>query len=230
LKNIINEKPSHDLHGRLLYSVQFVDNADIRSKELLDIGCGYGWFEMNALVRGCLSIVGIEQTEQDLSTAKDAVQDNRVIFKTGDATNLQFEDGVFDTVVSWEVLEHIPRHAEQSMFHEASRVLRKGGCFYLSTPHRSLISNAFDPAWWIANHRHYTLNEVKSFAQLAGFEIECCEVRGAWWELVGINNLYVSKWLFRRPPIFAAAVNRLTDREYARPDGFTNIFLKLRKR
>ena len=230
MKNIINEKPSYDLHGLRLYSVRFVEDEDVRGKVLLDVGCGYGWFEMNALVRGCFSIVGIELTEQDLTTARDAVKDQRAIFETGDATKLQFEDGIFDTVVSWEVLEHIPRRAEQSMFHEVSRVLRNGGCFYLSTPHRSIFSNMFDPAWWIAGHRHYRVDQIKEFAQRAGFEVEYCEVRGGWWELLWNNNLYVSKWLLRRPPMFAALIKRLTDREYDRADGFTNIFIKMRKR
>ena len=115
------------------------------------------------------------------------------------------------------------------MFNEVNRVLQKGGCFYLSTPHRSVWSNMLDPAWWLIGHRHYGVDDVEHFARRAGFEIERCEIRGGMWELIGMNNLYISKWILRRPPMFAAAMNKKLDREFDRDSGFTNIFLKLRK-
>lgn len=42
MKNILSEKPNEILHGRLLASVNFVDDNDIKNKEILDIGFGYG--------------------------------------------------------------------------------------------------------------------------------------------------------------------------------------------
>ena len=61
--------------------------------------------------------------------------DERVEFRVASATDLPFEDASFDTVVCWEVLEHLPKTSEQRAFDEIHRVLRPGGTLYLSTPH-----------------------------------------------------------------------------------------------
>jgi ubiquinone/menaquinone biosynthesis C-methylase UbiE len=55
-----------------------------------------------------------------------------VRFVCGDATELQFEDGVFDTVTMFDVLEHIPDHARAVA--EALRVLKPRGYLLVSTP------------------------------------------------------------------------------------------------
>ena len=75
-------------------------------------------------------------------------------------------------MTSWEVLEHIPKDTEKKMFNEVNRVLKPGGIFYISTPYNNVISNIFDPAWWLIGHRHYSLEKVKKYAQDAGFEIK----------------------------------------------------------
>jgi len=70
MRNITNEEPSLELKGRLAFSSRFVYDSDIKSKSVLDIGCGYGWFELNALKKGVKNIVGMEMSDRDLSTAK----------------------------------------------------------------------------------------------------------------------------------------------------------------
>jgi SAM-dependent methyltransferase len=51
----------------------------------------------------------------------------------GDALELPFHDGSFDTVLAFEVLEHLPD--SQRFFSEVARVLAPGGCLLLTTPH-----------------------------------------------------------------------------------------------
>ncbi len=57
-------------------------------------------------------------------------------FLVAGAGDLPFPDGSFDTVVMWEVLEHIPPGTEPQAFAEIARVLRPGGRLHLSTPMR----------------------------------------------------------------------------------------------
>ena len=40
MKNLIEEKPTNELHGRVKFTVGFVDDKDVKGKEILDIGCG----------------------------------------------------------------------------------------------------------------------------------------------------------------------------------------------
>ena len=230
MKNIIDEKPSSDLHGRLLFSSHFVHESDTKDKKVLDIGCGYGWFEIDSVKKDVQSITGIELTENDLNTALKHVNYDNVNFRVGSAINLPFEDGMFDTVVSWEVLEHIPKFTENKMFSEVYRVLKPSGRFYLSTPYSHFFSNLFDPAYWLIGHRHYSKEKVCEFADKAGFSVKNIALRGGVWEIISINNLYIAKWIFRRKPFFEDYIQKKVDYEFVmKNNGIANIFLKMAK-
>jgi SAM-dependent methyltransferase len=227
--NVLKEKPTDPLHGRLLASSRFVDDADVFGKDVVDVGCGFGWFEVDALRRGAHSVTGLEMSAGDLTTAKAHVTDARATFSVGSAIEVPSGDETADTVVSWEVIEHIPKGTEDRMFLEVRRILRPGGAFYLSTPHATFWSNLLDPAWWLVGHRHYSVDRLRDFARRHGFEVVAVALRASWWTLLAVLDLYVAKWIFRRRPFFESFLNAKTDDEYARA-GFVNVFLKLRKK
>lgn len=231
MKNIIDEKPFGNLMGRHLKSVTFVHDADIQEKDILDIGCGYGWCEIAFLRRNPNAITGIEISEKDLETIRKNVTDPRVSLFVSGATKLPFQDESFDTVVSWEVIEHIPKGTENKMFSEVRRVLKKNGSLYLSTPHASFFSNMFDPAWWLAGHRHYSKKSLESYGKRNSFSVERTEVAGGWWSIFSIINMYISKWIFRRQSFFSNYFLKKENVEYNDPhkNGFANIFVHFRK-
>src|SRR5438045_3033813 len=134
MKNIIQERPDVEPHGRLLWTQQFVANEHLRDRRVLEIGCGFGWFILHALSSGASHVTGIEHREVDLETARRHIHSERVSLRVGSAIDIPSDDARFDTVAAWEVLEHIPKNSEPKMFAEAARVLRPGGAFYLSTP------------------------------------------------------------------------------------------------
>jgi 2-polyprenyl-3-methyl-5-hydroxy-6-metoxy-1,4-benzoquinol methylase len=208
MKNITEQKPTHPLSGRTFWVSKFVDPNDIKGKSVLDIGCGYGWFEYLSLGWGVKHITGTELGEQDLTTAKKYLQDKKVDFTVGSAIDLPFKQKTFDTVVSWEVIEHIPKLTESKMFSEVGRILKSNGVFYLSTPHRHPLSTALDPAFWLIGHRHYTLNELRKYATQAGFKVDKMTIRGRMWEVTWLLNLYTSKWIFRRTPVSEEYFNK----------------------
>jgi ubiquinone/menaquinone biosynthesis C-methylase UbiE len=229
MRNITNSDPTKEIHGRLLGTVNFVEDQDLRGKEVLDIGCGFGWFEVNVKGGNIKKIVGTEMSEGDLETARRYVKNEKVSFTVGNALNLPFKDESFDTVVSWEVLEHVPVGTENRMFREARRVLRKNGVFYLSTPHKSFVANVFDPAWWLVKHRHYREKDLINLVTNNDFKLEQIVQVGGRWELIGVWNLYIAKWIFRRDPFFIDYINRKQDLEYAKGNkGFCGLFLKCR--
>lgn len=180
MKNILHVKPSQPLEGREKFSFSFVDKKDLKGKNILDIGCGYGWFEYHSIKKGILKICGIEYRDIDLKTAKKYLKSRKIELSVGSAIDLPFKDNQFDTVVSWEVIEHIPQNTENVMLSEIYRVLKKNGTAYISTPNNTFLSNIFDPAWWLTGHRHYSISNLLRLSLEAGFYISKLEVRAGW--------------------------------------------------
>lgn len=91
---------------------------------ILDVGCGIG-VNCKELNRRGFSCVGIEWNED---YAREASQDIEAYHMSAEA--LEFEDKSFDTVIMFEVLEHL-RNPEKAL-QEVKRVIRKN--LILSVP------------------------------------------------------------------------------------------------
>ncbi len=228
MKNITYQTPYEPLHGRLKFVTSYVKDIDLRNKKVLDIGCGYGWFEIYAKSKNIQIIIGTELSKPDLLTAKRYIHDNSIKFVIADATHLPFKDSTFDTVVSWEVLEHIPKASEKVMFSEIARILKENGICYLSTPYKSFFNTLFDPAYWLTGHRHYEMKDIYSFINNK-FSVINFSLVGGWWVILSSLNMYISKWIFRRSIFFKKYFDIKQDQEFSKPNGFTNIFLRLKK-
>lgn len=106
----------------------------------LDIGFGQGAL-LDAAAQGGWSCYGTEHSPV-------AIEQGRARgFKTTSGTK-SFEDGTFDVVSLVELLEHVEDPG--SFLKEARRVLRKGGCLYVTTPNAwSLNRWVLGPSWSI---------------------------------------------------------------------------------
>jgi len=230
MKNINNEKATLDVHGRALYSTKFVNEEDLIGKNILEIGCGFGGFELFAVTKNINSITGIEKTEKDLETAKKNISHPKIKFTIGSAIKLPFEDNSFDTVVSWDVIEHIPKKKEDKMFKEVFRVLKKGGSFYLSTAYRSFFGTITDMAWWLIEHRHYSEKILHQYGITNNFNIIKTDIRGGWGYILWMWNFNISKWIFRRKPFFLQYFYKVQDREFfTDKKGLTSILIQYKK-
>lgn len=229
MKYIKNKSQNEKIYGRNLFAANFVNDFDIKNKDILDIGCGFGWFELNAISRGVSNIVGIEISEQNLAIARKNIINSKIKFVVGNAINLAFKSEKFDTLISWEVLEHIPENKEELFFKEANRVLKRGGHFYLSTPNNSFFAKLFDPAFFLLRHRHYNIGVLSKIIRKNGFSIEEVDTRGGWTELLGGINLLIAKWIFKREIFFKKKFQHWQNKEFSKK-GFAGLFIKLIKK
>lgn len=101
-------------------------------RRVLVVGCGTG-LEAAILAKALnVEVVGI-----DLDSSFDTLASTMAELRRGDATCLEFEDGVFDFVYSYHALEHIPDF--RKALAEMKRVLSDGGSYCIGTPNRSRL-------------------------------------------------------------------------------------------
>lgn len=212
--------------GRHRRSFRFAGR--LKGASLLDVGCSSGWFERWAASKGCGRMVAIDLDRRALGSAMEEAPEAAYLGASSLAMPLR--NGSFDKVVLWEVLEHLPERSEGAALREINRVLKCGGRLYLSTPNRTFWACALDPAWWLASHRHYSAERLKRLAEDAGFEVERVEYGGGHWELLSMLLLYAFKWVFRMEVPFKAWFEAKREHEFSSMDGWTNIFMRLRKR
>jgi 2-polyprenyl-3-methyl-5-hydroxy-6-metoxy-1,4-benzoquinol methylase len=97
-----------------------------------------------------------------------------------DFQNLDEVAETFDTVVAWEVIEHLPLEAIPGWLAELKRVMAPGGRVILSTP------NVYRPGqyWKDASHRTpLAYTELGALLILAGFEV------------LSLHRTYHGSWL-----------------------------------
>ena len=163
---------------------------EFRVRELgtpvLDIGCGDGRFSTAVFDSGRID-VGVDISPSAVSMAKTRA--NYTHLMTGDGARLPFQDGVFETVFSNSVLEHIPNIVQ--VLPEVRRILKRGGVFVFTVPSPNFSTYLFLSSLfqsipllgtfgnWYSNQRNillshnniYPIGVWKSWLRAAGFPL-----------------------------------------------------------
>ena len=105
--------------------------SSCRERDVLDVACGVG-YGTAVLAEVARSVVGGDIDEDAVSYARTRYNRPNVQFTVLDAESLPFEDATFDTICSFETIEHLAR--PEALVREAARALRPSGTFIVSTP------------------------------------------------------------------------------------------------
>jgi SAM-dependent methyltransferase len=114
---VIDEAPPLDLLAR----VEITPGQDV-----LDVAAGTGNIALRAAAVGA-QVIGLDLTPELFETARRRAHDQGVVvdWVEGDAEELPFEDGRFDSVLSAFGVQFAPRH--EIVAQELARVCRPGG-------------------------------------------------------------------------------------------------------
>jgi len=159
-------KLQHEMTSRrqyfeyLLHSYAYEFAADLaEARVVLDFGCNVG-YGTNIISRNAKKAVGIDVSTKAIETATQAYKGENLNFHIFDGQRAPFDDGSFELIVSFQVMEHIIDTS--SYLSEIKRLLRPGGMVVITTPNASVRLEPGMKPWNKYHVREYTANELKA--------------------------------------------------------------------
>lgn len=123
-----------------------------KGRLVLDLGCGTGLM-LEILIRQGHRVVGLDRLRQGLYATRQALPVSWLL--QAEATQLPFQENVFDTVLLLDVLEHAD---DRALLAEIQRVLQAGGWAVIAVPAMPWLWSYRDAA---AGHlRRYTRQQL----------------------------------------------------------------------
>ncbi|MEQ1883626.1 MAG: methyltransferase domain-containing protein [Bryobacteraceae bacterium] len=114
--------------SRYAFACRFASHRDV-----LDVGSGTGYGTAE-LAQSAHSVQGIDVSPDAISYAQSNYPLANIKFFEASATNVPIADSSFDLITAFEVIEHL--EDSRALLKEASRLLRPGGIFLVSTPNK----------------------------------------------------------------------------------------------
>jgi len=172
--------PNPRAHLRRLRRIESYWSMPPAETRILDVGCSFGTFLAILTERGYMA-EGVEPA----GNAAEACRKAGLKVHCGLLGDIGFENGEFDVITIFEVIEHLPD--PRPLMEECHRVLRKGGMMFLSTGNaRSWTARAMKGDWDYfsmldGGQGHISFFNPASIGRLAqssGFSLVGIETRG----------------------------------------------------
>lgn len=106
---------------------------DFEDKEVLDLGCGYGWHCLYAAQHGAKHVLGIDISERMLAVAAEKNSHESIEYRCAAMEDLSFPAESFDIVISSLAFHYVKDF--RALAKEVSRWIRPNGRFVFSVEH-----------------------------------------------------------------------------------------------
>jgi ubiquinone/menaquinone biosynthesis C-methylase UbiE len=154
-QNIYDDEEFFAGYSRLRRSVEGLDGApewptlrallpDLRGRNVMDLGCGFGWFCRWARQQGAAHVLGIDVSEKMLARGRTATVDPAITYIRADMEQLELQPGWFDVVYSSLALHYVENLS--GLLSQAYRSLVPGGRFVFSVEH-PIFTAPSEPSW-----------------------------------------------------------------------------------
>ena len=135
----------------VMHDLEILKKLSPPSQRILDFGCGIG-LQSFLLAKAGYQVIGLEtvedksldgflkgKAESHIKSREESMENvwqvinkkTKINFKFYDGKKIPYQDGHFDIVFAYAVLEHIPPIEVPNIINEIHRVLRTNGLFYI---------------------------------------------------------------------------------------------------
>lgn len=165
-----------------------------KTNNILDVGCGIGYFLEEAKKRGW-NVYGTEYTDEAIK-----ICDNKGInMQKGVLTPSNYNLESFDIITSFEVIEHINNPTEE--LNNFYKLLRKGGITYVTTPNfnsilRYRLKSTYNVICYPEHLSYYIPKTLKKVFTQSGFKAKKTTTTG-----FSFTRLKTSKGIYNQPII-----------------------------
>ena len=168
---------------------------DMHGKDVLDLGCGYGWHCKYAADHGARHVIGIDLSDKMISEARKRNKHECIDYRVANLMEWDYLTSAFDVVVSNLVLHYV--EDLDKVYRCIHQTLRPGGVFLMNIEHPVFTAGvnqqfAKDGTWPVDDYYypgkrqtdflgycitkyHHTLTQILNGLICAGFCLEAVE-------------------------------------------------------
>jgi len=110
----------------------------VRGRSVLDAACGEG-YGAQYLAEHAAHVTAVDISPETIAHAAARYPSGNLVFQVADCLALPFQDGQFDSIISFETLEHLKDQAQ--LVREFRRVLAGNGFLMISSPDKAVYSD-----------------------------------------------------------------------------------------
>ena len=156
-QNIYDDPTFFDGYSRLSRSVEGLAGApewpalrallpDLRGRNVVDLGCGYGWFCRWARAQGAAQVLGLDVSERMLARARATTSDPAIVYSRADLESVDLPEASFHLAYSSLALHYVEDLA--GLLAKVRRAILPGGRFVFSAEH-PVYTAPTSPGWSI---------------------------------------------------------------------------------
>ena len=118
----------------------------IENKQIIDLGCGYGWFCRWAQGQGAAKVLGLDVSEKMLARAREMTQSPAIDYEIRDLDTLQLPAESLDLAYSSLALHYL-QHID-GLFATLFQALKPGGMLVFSAEH-PIYTAPLKQGWYV---------------------------------------------------------------------------------
>lgn len=123
---------------------------NFNNKDVLDLGCGFGWHCKYAVQNGAKSAIGIDLSEKMINRAIDINNSEKIQYRVGSIEDYDYPENSFDIVISSLAFHYVKSFDD--ICSKVYKSLNTNGKFVFSVEHPIFTAEGTED-WWYNNDK-----------------------------------------------------------------------------